>query len=65
MPAPPPPTPFYENDANIELWRAISREYEKFMGRDVPQWPERQERFVIVLNDMLVGLREPTPTGFG
>lgn len=54
MPSRPPETPFYEDDNNATLWRDISRTFEDFVGGE----PERKERFVTVLEDVLVRLRE-------
>lgn len=62
MPSRPPETKFYDNAENKELWRSISRLYEDFLGPDLEQWSEREERFVVVLNDVQVKLREtPRP----
>lgn len=58
MPAPPPETKFYENDANSTLWRDVSRLFEDFCGDDESKWPEREKRFEVVLEDVLVKLRE-------
>ena len=58
MPSRPPETKFYHNPENYTLWRDISRTFEDFCGGDEAAWPERQERFVTVLNDVLVDLRE-------
>lgn len=53
MPAPPPRTKFYEDDDNAELWRGISRLYDGFNPQNTKQ---REERFVVVLNDLLTRL---------
>lgn len=58
MPSLPPKTRFYDNDENAELWRDMSRAYEQFLGRDSENWSEREERFVTVLNDIRVAIRE-------
>lgn len=58
MLSPPPPTPFYADAENETLWRDITRLYEQFLGRDSQQWSSREERFVTVLNDLHVRLRE-------
>jgi hypothetical protein len=58
MPSRPPPTAFYDNGENAELWRDISRLYEDFLGSDEEQWMARQERFLSVIIDIRVKLRD-------
>lgn len=58
MPAPPPETPFYDDNDNAELWRDESRLFENFVGGE----PQRIERFITVVEDILVRLREARTT---
>lgn len=58
MPSRPPKTTFYQNVENTTLWRDVSRLYEQFVGPDEEKWAEREQKFVVVLNDALVRLRE-------
>lgn len=57
MPSRPPETPFYNDSDNATLWRDISRTFEDFVGDGSDK---RQERFVTVVEDVLVRLRENT-----
>jgi hypothetical protein len=54
MPSRPPETPFYQNSANHELWRDLSRLFEDFVGDS----QERKAQFITVVEDVLVRLRE-------
>lgn len=58
MPSRPPETSFYNDAENELLWRDMSRLYEQFLGPDSEKWSGREERFVTVLNDVHVKLRE-------
>lgn len=58
MPAHPPETKFYEDDKNAQLWRDLTREFEEFCGNDPQFWPRLQERFRIVIGDMMVRLND-------
>lgn len=55
MPSRPPETEFYQDDANATLWRDISRVYEDFVSDGAEN---REERFITVVEDVLVRLRE-------
>lgn len=58
MPSRPPETDFYDDAENATLWRDVSRLYEEFTGPDEEKWVEREERFVVVLNDVLTRLHD-------
>lgn len=58
MPARPPDTQFYENTENYTLWRDVSRLFEDWAPIDAP---ERTERFVTVLKDILSRLEPEQP----
>lgn len=57
MPSRPPETQFYQETANYQLWRDISRLHEEFAGPDESQWPERRRAFERVLTDVSGKLR--------
>lgn len=63
MPSRPPETKVYDDPAVATLWRDISRLYENFLGNDTPFWERRQEQFEIVLEDILVRLRDSERLG--
>ena len=58
MPSRPPETKFYDDAENVELWRSVTRLYEDFCGPDSEKWSEREDRFVIILNDVRSRVRE-------